>query len=465
MSERSRLLIKKITPLVFALCVLVMFAYSFWFLLIREPIGDDVMGLFDKGISFYLDEMDDTIGERITTVPQAFGAVKLLYTKWSGRIVGYAFNEINGLLSSTIKAVIGACILNGNVLLMLVIAYGSLKKASFHPLMYTVLFLAMYWYRPLGFYEYMWTMISVYEIPLMACLIFCTYLLRNGYEEKQIGTAIFLGLIAGASNEVCVALTIALLGIRWLYGIAKKEFDLNSLTYYIGLFVGTLLCVLAPGNFNRMRQSHDDVLKSTPIALRVKNSIGAHKDMLISGNTALRIMITIILVTALALTVRFVIKYGREGIAYIWREIYPFVVAGVASIAVWGVMPRTPAYGLSFWIGLVYIAIAKVIRITLPHKVNEKGLVEILSGCLGLALIISFLLGNTGWLIRHMEYTEHRMQLIKEAASEGKEEILIPAYPDDAIGPIVEQGCLNEQEQYDADHYLAYYGIHIIIEK
>ena len=97
-----------------------------------------------------------------------------------------------------------------------------------------VVYLALYWYRPLCSGEYMWTMISIYEFSLMACLVFCAYMLRSGDEKKNIIIAIILGFLAGISNETCAMLTISVLGLDWVYKVVTKGAPLKSFFMYSG---------------------------------------------------------------------------------------------------------------------------------------------------------------------------------------------------------------------------------------
>ncbi len=450
---------KRITPYLFALCILVLSGFSLWFLLVREPIGDDIMGFFDKGISFYLDEMDDTLGERITTVNQSFKTVWLIYTTWSGRIIGYIFNALSGVLPEGIKAIIGTGVLAANVLLVLTIAYGSIREVLYHPFIYTVLYLVMYWYRPEGYYEYMWTMISVYEIPLLFCLVFCVYMINGDRSKKELWPAFFLGFFAGISNEICAVLTVSLLGIIWLSDLLKKRIGIKSILLYFGLFAGTVINVFAPGNFNRLNQSHDESMHTMPLLLRMKNSLGAHKNILISGGTTLRIAIAAIILLCFGLVIKYLVNHGITGLKDIFKEIYPYLIACFTSIVVWGCMSRTPTYGLSFWLAFVYVTIIKTLQFTIND--NYTSLLKSVTTIACAMLVASFVLMNSGWMIKHTDTSLSRQRLINEAVSNGQKSVTVPRYSDDALGRITDPDCLNGQLSYDDDAYRAYYGIQI----
>ncbi len=462
MIDKSTETTKKIILFVFLVCLLITAGFSCWFLMIREPIGDDIAGFYETSISFYLDEMEDSLGDRITSVGQAFNAVKLVYSTWSGRILGYTLACLGGVLPTVVKAVMGSGIMMINSLLVLLIAFGNLKETIKHPVLYMVTYLALYWYRPLCSGEYMWTMISIYEFSLMVCLIFCAYMLINDSVKKNVVIAIILGFLAGISNETSAILTISVLGLDWIYKVATKKEKLSSFFMYGGLFVGSIINILSPGNFNRMKQSHDHEIHDISFLERLKDSIGAHRVMLISGNTVLRIVIIGLMVSTTFFTVRFICMYGKKGIIVILRETYPFIISGLVSIAMWGCMPRTPAYGLSFWIALFYITIGRLVKITFP-KENFKFTKAIMytNIVIGTILIIAFIADNSSWLIKHTQISVRRNELIGEAVLSNKEEVVVPRYTDEALGPMTNQDYLNNQDVYDSETCRTYYGLRV----
>ncbi len=455
-------IIYKISPVIFALCVAITAFFSCWFLSVREPIGDDVMGHFDKAISFYLDEMEDTLGEPITTFGQSIKTVGLIYSKWSGRLLGYFFNELSGVLSDEIKAYIGTSVLLSNVLVILILAYGSTREMVQHPLIYMIIFLAMYWYRPLGFYEYMWTMITIYEIPLLVSLVYCKYMLREG--EKNGVFAVMLGLMAGISNEICVVMLISILGSDWLYKVCTKKTAFKSILNYMGLFVGGIINILSPGNINRMSQSHDSTMHTRLIAPRMKDSADAHRVMLIPGDICLKILVFALILVTLVFFAYFVKKRGKAGLFLILINLYQYIIAGIISVITWGLMSRTPAYGLSFWMALFYISLIKLFHIVVPKTESPILWVRRCSVVFGMALLFYFVIGNYNWMLNHAKIANERRDRIERAVCQGKKEVSVPRFKDDSLGPITEQKCLNEKDQYDSIYYIKYYSIHIIVE-
>lgn len=152
--------------------LLLCFLISFYFVIVSEPVGDDILNHFDNGISLYLDDEPHDIGTRITAFSQVLYAFKHYYLKWSGRVIGNILMVMVGLIPPILRAAITAAVYVANTLLTLQIVYGSAKKALCHPTAITALFLALYWFRPIGGLARMWTMVSVYEIPLTLCLIY-----------------------------------------------------------------------------------------------------------------------------------------------------------------------------------------------------------------------------------------------------------------------------------------------------
>lgn len=462
-----RITVSKITRYayiyIFIACVLVCAAFSFRYLMIQEPIGDDVFSNYSMAISYYLDEVPDSPGERITTFSQAMDSVRYIYTKWSGRILGYIFLELNGVLPFTVKALTGAITFTINVLLIMIIGFGSIKEASRHSLLFVIIYLVMYWYRPQAFFQYMWTMISVYEIPLMVCLAFCYTMVRYKHQgSKELIAANALGLIAGASNEICAIMTISILGVIWIKKIATKELKLKSIVYYCGLFVGAGLCILAPGNFNRAGQSHDSELRTMTIFERLIDSIRAHKGVLIPVNQTIRGVIVVILIYVIGSLILYLIRHGRDGLKRLWSGCYPYVVSAMVSVTVWGVMPGTPMYGLGFWMAIIWVLVAKIIRITEFEQGPDK--IAFVKGIASIMVVLWFVIHNIPWLSDYAEVRQERIALIDETVKSGGEEVVVPRYPETVDGNLVVLDYLNGQGMYDTDVYRDYWGLRVKIE-
>lgn len=448
---------------IFIACVLVCAAFSFRYLMIQEPIGDDVFSNYSMAISYYLDEVPDSPGERITTFSQAMDSVKYIYTKWSGRILGYVFLESNGVLPSLIKAIIGAVTFAINVLLIMTLGFGSLKEASKHSFLFAILYLTMYWYRPQAFFQYMWTMISVYEIPLMVCLAFCYTMIRCKHQgSRELIAANALGLIAGASSEICAIMTISILGVIWIKKIATKELKLKSIVYYCGLFAGAGLCILAPGNFHRAGQSHDSELRTLSIFERLIDSIRAHKGVLIPVNQVIRGVLAIILIYAIVSLTLYFIRHGRDGFKRLWLGCYPYVISAFASILVWGIMPGTPMYGLGYWMAIIWILVAKIIRITEFEQGPDK--IAFVQGTASLFILLWFGIQNVPWLEDYALVRQERIALIDEAVQVGAEEVLVPRYTETVDENLAVIDYLNGQGMYDTDVYRDYWGLRVKIE-
>ena len=459
----SKLNIKEIRLLLFAICIVTAGGLTFWYFMVQEPVGDDVISFFSNSISFYLDDEVPSLGPKMTSFAQAINLLKKLYFKWSGRILGYFFDVLTALIPKWIKAIIGTLVITGNTIMILNIIYEGFKKTIQHPFSFVFLFTVMYWYRPLGFYEYMWTMLSVYEIPLFVCLVFCNFILlhNNTGSKKEVCVAIVLGFLAGISNETCVFITFSILGINWLMQLYLKNTSPSSIKTYLGFFLGTAINVFSPGNFNRLTQSHDSRIKNKSVIERLKSSIASHKDTLIPSNTLWRVVVGVLIIVTIFLVIRYIKNYRFEGAKKIWRCSYVYIITGCLSVLLWGVMPGTPTYGLSFWIGIVYITLFKIIECTKPVLHNNVTLIK--EVIISVLLSVCFLYNNLPWLWEYTKVSVERNHLIQEAVQREEMEVKVPLYSSDSLGPITTD-LLNDQSQYDSEHYIQFYNIRVIID-
>ena len=105
---------------------------------------------------------------------------------------------------------------------------------------------------------------SNYLLMMVVVLAFLVPYVRNYYDESylqkdnlKISIGIFFsGILAGWSHETTICWLILFL-LYWLYLCKKKENLQNwKISGFLGLCIGYLLLICAPGNFYRLSQQH-----------------------------------------------------------------------------------------------------------------------------------------------------------------------------------------------------------------
>ena len=445
--------------LVFGLITVILITCFTWaFSYINEPLGDDVLAYYDGGMNRILDGLPEDIGERITSPLQIFKELKFIYMHWSGRMVGYAASLFGKLLPKLLQALITALLFSGNILLAMRIPYGSLKNAIRSPLVFGGLFLVIYWYRAGCFYEYMWTMVTIYALPIFLILLY--YNLFTGKPDarnrKRAILAQCAGFAAGFSHEVLSLFLIIIIGVEWIRDMITKKARFKDLLKHTGLGIGYLLCFFAPGNFNRTTQSHDAVTNS--YADRLKIVWDAQKNIL-TGMEEQRIVFYILAIAALAAAV--ILLARKEDFAGIVKERAGVITAACASVFVCAAVPKYPIYGQDLWICLVYILL-------LSFAVKLKGMIKcpgVLRAAAAVMLMAVFLVANAGELRSYESVSRARRRLAGQAVTAGESSVVVPRF-DETLSPdryfIL---YLNDQDVFDQEHYIRYYGTRLVVYK
>ena len=429
------------------------------------PIGDDILGCFEGAVAFYLDDFDMRVGERISSIFQALKQVVFIYRYWSGRMTGYMVGCLGKIMPRFLQAVITAALYSANIFLALQIVYKSTEKAICSPISFIILFLALCWFKPNLFYTYMWTMISVYAVPVFLCLFYYKWSVSDEELGKSHNRWLLqgLGFLAGFSHEVLSLCMIIAVGISWLKAMCQRKQIWKDSFRHTGFIVGYLLCFFAPGNFYRMKQSHDVITAS--LKRRLFNSIKAHITVLI-GTREAKVLFVITLLIVCAAVVILMIKKDKEMLKKLCLENIEFIISGASSILIWSFFPRVPTYGLVLWLFIVYIVLLRVIwEVSGRWNVAASYRPRILQEGIAIALLALFAIYYRNEISSYIEVAVERDRLVTEAVAHGDDEVVVPKVPEDLPTQRYMLDYLNGQEQYDTDYYCRYYGVHIIIEE
>lgn len=441
------------------------YAITLYFVYINEPIGDDILAMFDGGIfDYYLAEFDG-LGTRITSLHQVIEQLKMVYLYWSGRMPGYTITMLGRLMPRFVTSIITAAINIGICILSLKILYKDIRKGLKHILFFIIIFLAVFWYKTDLYFTYMWTMTGVYSTAVLWCLLYYALACSNQEHRWDIRSKRFcglqiLGLVAGWSHEVLSLTMIAIVGIRWIIDVRDKKVKWYNLFMHTGLGVGYLLGFFAPGNFNRMSEPRQQ--SSLTILMRMYRSVRGHKNAVISPSREMRFILGIIVVLTILALIRLMVNKGiKEGTVLFLEKNLPFIGGGLVSVVAWSLANRVPGYGMDLWVIIVYLILFQTIHLGFEGiSINTERIQYI---C-GLLLALGVIVININEVAVYRGVSLERRNRIKEALESNQEEVLVPAYPDTLPSYRYELSYLNGQVHYDAECYREYYGTHIIID-
>lgn len=441
---------------------IILFFATLWFTLMyyRIPVGDDILGQHATGINLYLDKANKNIGSLVMTWDQVWDKMIYEYHVWNGRILGeltVPFLEIFGQLFTAIASVI---IYTGIVLASGILAFGSLKGILRNPLAILVLSVTMFWYNGAMGMMAMWTMTCMYGLTMLFYLMYMVMLnklISRKFVLKIQWMVLFniLGFIAGITHEALGAICIMMIMSRTLVSIYQQKAGIKQIFIHSGLFVGYCLCFFAPGNFNRMRQSHDSIKFNLSILARMKLSLQAHQTTLM-GTSHLNIVIVTILLFLFAVTL---LRLKREQTKQLLINNCEYIIGIIASIGIWGLVSYTPPYGILLWLDFVLIFLLK--NITVDEKLAKFSMVGIVSICL-----LSYIgVKNYAWLNTLRTTTIEWRTLIKEAKEKGQTQVMVPRYPEITNNYFTLRNNANRKEPYTRLDHKSYYGIYIIVGK
>lgn len=441
--------------------VIILFFATLWLKLIyyRMPLGDDILGQHATGINLYLDNANKNIGSLVTSRNQVWNKMIYEYHVWNGRILGELCVPFLEMFGQLFTAVVSVIIYTGIVLASGTLAFGSLKGILQNPLAILVFSVTLFWYNAAMGMMAMWTMTCMYGLTMLLYLIYMVML--NKLISRKFVLKIWwivllniLGFIAGITHEALGAICIILIMIRTLVSIYQQKAGIKRIFIHSGLFVGYCFCFFAPGNFNRMRQSHDSLIFRPSILARMKLSLEAHWATLM-GTSHLNLVILTILLFLFVLTL---LRLTRGEVKQLLINNCEYLIGIVASIGMWGLVSYTPPYGTLLWLDFVLIFLLK--NITVDEKLAKLSVVSIISICL-----LSYI-GVKGyvWMNALRITTTEWRTLIKEAKEKGQTEVLVPKYPKITNNYFTLSNNLNRKNLYERPDYKSYYGIYIIVD-
>lgn len=437
----------------------VIFVIIYVFSLFYEPIGDDILTYFDRGITLYLDNVESTLGHRFCSIRQVINSTAYIYKVWSGRFVGYFFNFIGTLLPKFLLAFFKSLILFLNVFFTVRIVKKDTISVLKTPIYCLLLFMSACWYKYGTFFTYTWTDITIYSLPIMLCLLYYNLEIVDTDKKHSLFIITIIGFLAGAAHEVISMQLIVMVGINYIKSFIKKEKTFKSIFRNTGLIIGYAAGFFAPGNFSRIHESHDYI--DTSLFYRIYKSAGMHKALLVNTKGSL-----IIFSLTFALFVFYFYKLCKNDnnyfIRFIWDNL-DLLANGIISILVWSIFHHVAPYHIDFWVFTVYAVMFK----TIENGINLLSYHEIEKFCslLSFMVLLTFILINKNELASFISTSIERTKIINFSQENGLSEATIPAYDEKLSNERYSLDYLNnESGDFDSIYYREYYKLKITVE-
>lgn len=449
--------VKNITVLVSMLLVLLMEIFYFIIQYYQLPMGDDTLAPFLNMTQHYVSNGNWTPDVKITTFSMMITAIIDYWKHFGGRISTVFWVPLLGIVGQKVCAFIGATVYTGIILCIGRIAWGEWKKIFDHPLALLIIALYQYYLTATSSYMQMWTMVCHYAMPTFLCLIYYIYADWLMHQKKiykwNILGIIVLGLLTGTTHEVIALLCIIMVGIRGIVLLKKYRMKFKRVYIHTGLIIGYTICVFAPGNWERMKISHDAARTQTGILFKIKTSMEAH--ILAMGlQEKWPLIILSICFVCMMLTI---FIWNKKKLRDVIEENIEILAVIISSLLIWTIFaPPVPQYGLQFTKACICIFIFRNMEVKM-----QKGSISL---CIAIVSILWVSITNISWCRELVETTTLRREQIQTALSAGKTEVTVSRYPDSTAKYVTFFNRANEDIYLDVCSKI-YYGIEIHVEK
>lgn len=250
-----------------------------------------------------------------------------------------------------------------------------------------------------------------------------------------------------------------MIGMHWILDVyIFKTKKWTSIFRHIGLGIGYVLCISAPGNYYRMGQSHDIV--SNTYAERVQLCWEVHKNIITADLTGNKIFLILFLMAysiALVMVTNNILEFNE-----IVKKGLPITIAAGLSVFVWAITPQCPPYGMDMWIIMIY-SILFIFVGRLEEYIPDMLRLKLITVCT-LFFMVWFSIHHIEDIYAYSQVSIERRMKVKAAVEAGEVEVIVPRFDDSLSSNLYYLGYLNNQNQYDTDYYRAYYGVRLIIQ-
>lgn len=429
-----------ITALLFVF--LFIFSISYY----RQPLGDDVLFQFTKGYNMYLDNNNGEIGQQITNLPLLMESLKGVYAYHSGRIIGFALIPLLSIFGQTFTAALTGLSFAFLILLAAAMIFDNFNESLKHPLILLSLFLIIFYFNPgVGFLS-MWTFTSIYVVSLILLgIYYCVYRITLICGKQPIAPLPLigfnaLGFFAGLIHQIYGLVFLILVGVLALKEILRNQAPLKRLFRHSGLLLGTIICLIAPGNYVRLINSHDSILMARPFLEKMQGVFATNVRML-AGIDYSSLLVMIIILFAAALSSRY--AYSKtasitRGTKFFWgmhffkkNAIDIFFLFTITTA--WSLVSNMWLYGallFILWFAVVIFKNAVVYWLECDKNLLLRVENSYAGAFLAIILIFSISILNFNWMYSMAKTTIERKYLITRAIRDKRLSVEVPRYDD-----------------------------------
>lgn len=441
--------------------ILTMALFFFTIVRYRPWIGDDVLHCFTGGISCYITGKLN-LGERFNSFSQVLDHAKEYYMSWGGRLLTGITDPLLVMGGKTFSAIITVLTFIGILLAGLRLVYKSLGEVLLHPLSIICVGAICLFYNTTMGYSIMRVMVDLYGFSFLLYLILINLNndclnIKNETSWKMFIFMNVIGFLAGISHELLGAWFIFQLLFKTL--IVKKNIKKLFIhcKYFGGLFLGYIICFVAPGNYVRAKHMHEVGLKS-PIVDRLVGSINVHCSILFHYEAIGKYIFMAMFLTAIIAVVFLGFKHQYKFISLIVEKaFYVFV-----SIILWTLVASTPQRGVYGAMLYVLLMLVEVIYEAERQFATRK---YIIISVASLILFVTVLCDCCSWIPSMARQAQNRERLIEEAVENHEAEVHVPVFSEECNREIFFKSDVDSQSEYDWIYYTRMYGVHVILEE
>ena len=427
--------------------LLFIFFFVFFISYYQQPIGDDVLYQSTYGYRVYYggNNYEVELGEQITNVRLWMESIQGLYNYHSGRMVGHALIPLLSIFGQAFTAIMTGLCFIALILLAAAITFGSFRESLKHTAILLLIFLIIFYFNPGVGILLMWTMVSIYIVPLiLLCYYYYLFQYKLHYGKGRLSILAIilfnaLGFFAGFNHEVYSLVFLSFVVFLTIKEVLLNKIPLNRMFYHTGLLIGTLVCITARGNFFRLHHcSHSMIRMAKPYLSRLFAVVGTNMRMLLGIEYSSIIIISIVLLF-MGLSYRYI--YGnRASIKNFIKLLDPgfFIKINAVDICfllylivVWSLFPYIGLQGTLLFILWLTIIILKNAAVYWIDK-DKNLLLRIENSYIGASLLIIVLFSasilNFNWMQSMIKTTIERNYLIREAIKENRSTVEVPLY-------------------------------------
>lgn len=432
-------------------------ALAFFVIIFCRPyFGDDILSQYFYFLDEYLDGKNVTDLIKIESIDLWIKNSIYIYINWSGRIPYLIIYPLICVADKVFISLLIVLINSVNIILFMSICFGSFKESLLHPIAYAVSFpLVLLYFQQLS---NMWTFTSIYGISTLLYMLVLKYTLEKvlkgeAFSIKSVVGINIIGLFAGASHELVGPWFVIQIAIIILHKYGIKG-SVKQLKYYVGVGLGLFACVFAPGNYVRLKQSHESAIRTVSFYSRLKQSFIRHTNpFYLFSDLGKYVVVLFMVLTILSL-----------GIALSYHDykhinlLFSLIICEVLSILMWSVVAKTTPYSL----GAVLLYKMMIYSYSLEYIFYRINVRYVFVVC-GLWLCV-VLFDCVSWIPSLIKDTIIRQKYINEAIMNNKQKVVIPCYSKNVNRKIIYTDYTDNSENYANRFVMDYYGIRIIVD-